>query len=177
MALWMTYCDTPNAYVVQRTPHLVHDAHRATCGTSQYSLVGNGVLVRADAILTSAPQVLSPPSEEIWIGGYSTVRDCTLLLWCICTFACIFTVCIICVLALLKERARAFIQDRPCEWFRMPVASIVATAVHPEFVLTPRNNTYNMGIIFFNESLPVSPAVFANASRTYTTSEAGWCRE
>lgn len=31
-------------------------------------------MIRGDAILTSALHVLSYPSEEVWIGGYSIVR-------------------------------------------------------------------------------------------------------
>lgn len=46
----------------------------------------------------------------------------------------------------------------------MPISSIAASVVHPEFVLTPRNNTFNMGIIFFNESVPVTPAAYASTS-------------
>lgn len=65
-------------------------------------------------------------------------------------------------------------QDRPCEWYRLSTAGIVASLVHPEFVMSPRNNTYNMGIIFFNESVPSPPAVFANTSRTRATGPAAW---
>lgn len=50
-------------------------APRVSCGTSNYALVSNGILVRGDALLTTAVNVLTPPSEGIWIGGYSLVRS------------------------------------------------------------------------------------------------------
>ena len=61
-------------YIIVRHVITRPSLYRMSCGTSQYALSGNGILVRPDALLTSAVNVLTPPGEGIWIGGYSLVR-------------------------------------------------------------------------------------------------------